>query len=573
MTDRDRNIRLELLALGLALAFAGLVVRLVYLHLLTDETARQSVEDKGTIVKPILTGRGRILEGSKAGNIVALNVGMYDLCADPALLAKSNLTAQVSAALGPLLGGSAEDLRNRLNQPEKRFVFLARQVPDDLVRQVMDLKSPGIFTRETTLRRYPQGGTMCHVLGFSNMEGVGSAGVELIADKYLKGSQGFLESRLDGRRKEMYGWRVQDIQPQEGADVYLTLDENVQYMVETALDRAMEKNRARGAWAIVQRIRTGEILALANRPNFDLNEYRSARSEQMLDRAIGQVFEPGSTFKVVAIAAALNEGLVTTNQIFNTENGRWSYMGKVLRDYHSYSQLTVSDVFKKSSNIGAAKIAILVGKDTFFRYLKEFGVGRKTGVDLPGEEAGLLTPLERWSGISVSRIAIGQGVAVTALQMLGVVNAVANDGFLMKPYLIRRVVAKDGTVLYKGAPEVMGRPIRGDTAQKMRDLMARVTEPGGTGTKAAIEGYRVGGKTGSAQKPVAGGYSETDYMATFVGFLPVENPEISIIVTVDEPQPFHTGGLVAAPIFKEIAEQAVRYLDLSPATPTGLVGP
>jgi len=573
MTDRDRNTRLEWLAVALALAFAGLVVRLVYLHLLTDETARQSVEDKGTIVKPILTGRGRILEGSKAGNIVALNVGMYDLCADPALLAKSNLTEKVSASLGPLLGVSPEELRSRLNQPEKRFAFIAHQIPDDLVRQIMDLKSPGIFTRETTLRRYPQGGMMCHVLGFSNMEGVGSAGVELIADKYLKGSQGFLESRLDGRRKEMYGWRVQDIQPQEGADVYLTLDENLQYMVETALDRAMEKNRARGAWAIVQRIRTGEILALANRPNFDLNEYRSARSEQMLNRAIGQIFEPGSTFKVVAIAAALNEGIVTTNQIFNTENGRWSYMGKVLRDYHSYSQLTVSDVFKKSSNIGAAKIAILVGKDTFFRYLKEFGIGRKTGVDLPGEEAGLLTPLERWSGISVSRIAIGQGVAVTALQMLGVVNAVANDGFLMKPYIIRRVVAKDGTVLYKGAPEVVGRPIRGDTAQKMRDLMARVTEPGGTGTKAAIEGYRVGGKTGSAQKPVAGGYSETDYMATFVGFLPVENPEISIIVTVDEPQPFHTGGLVAAPIFKEIAEQAVRYLDISPATPTGLVGP
>jgi cell division protein FtsI (penicillin-binding protein 3) len=573
MTDRDRNIRLEWLALALALAFAGLVVRLVYLHLLTDETIRQSVEDKGTIVKPILTGRGRILEGSKAGNIVALNVGMFDLCADPALLAKSNLTGQVASSLGTVLGVTSEELRGRLNHPEKRFAYVARQVPDDLVHQIMDLKTPGIFTRETTLRRYPQGGTMCHALGFSNLEGVGSAGVELIADKYLKGSEGFLESRLDGRRREMYGWRVQDIQPQEGADVYLTLDENVQYMVEMALDRAMEKHRARGAWAIVQRIRTGEILALANRPNFDLNEFRTARPEQMLNRAIGQVYEPGSTFKVVAIAGALNEGIITTNQIFNTENGRWSYMGKILRDYHPYSQLTVSDVFKKSSNIGTAKIAIQLGNERFYKYLKGFSIGHKTGVDLPGEEAGLLTPVEKWSGISVSRIAIGQGVAVTALQMLGVANAVANDGFLMKPYLIRRVVAKDGTVLYKGAPEVMGRPIRGDTAQKMRDLMARVTEPGGTGTKGAIEGYQVGGKTGSAQKPTAGGYSETDYMATFVGFLPVQNPEISIIVTVDEPQPFHTGGLVAAPIFKEIAEQAVRYLDISPSAQTGLAGP
>ena len=573
MTDRDRNVRLEWVSWALALAFGGLVLRLVYLHVLTDENLRRSVEDKGTITKPILTGRGRILEGSKAVNIVAWNVGMRDVCADPALLASSNLTDQITTSLGDLLGMAREDVSARLNQPKKRFAYVARQVPDDQARQVMDRKWPGIFTQETTLRRYPPDGTMCHALGFANVEGVGSAGVELIADKYLKGSQGLLESRLDGHRREMYGWRKQDIPPQEGADVYLTLDENVQYMVEIALDRAMEKNRARGAWAIVQRIRTGEILALANRPNFDLNEYRKARPEQMLNRAIGQVYEPGSTFKMVALAAALNEGVVNTNTVFNTENGRWSHMGKILRDYHPYSQLTVSDVFKKSSNIGAAKIAIQLGSERFYRYLKDFGIGRKTGLDLPGEEAGLLAPLDRWSGISVSRIAIGQGVAVTALQMLALVSAVANDGFLMKPYIIRRVVAKDGTVLYKGAPEVMGRPIRGDTAQKMRELFARVTEPGGTGTRGAIEGYRVGGKTGSAQKPAAGGYSETDYMATFVGFLPVENPEISIIVTLDEPQPLHTGGIVAAPVFAEIAEQAVRYLDIPPSTPLGLAGP
>jgi len=411
------------------------------------------------------------------------------------------------------------------------------------------------------------------VLGFSNLEGVGTAGVELVADRYLKGSQGLIESRLDGRRREMYGWRVQDIQPQEGADVYPTIDENVQYMAETALDRAMEKNRARAGWVIVQRIRTGEILALVNRPHYDLNAFRTARSEQMLNRAIGQVFEPGSVFKVLAISAALNEGVVTTNQVFATENGRWAHMGKILRDYHPYAQLTVSDIFKKSSNIGTAKIALLLGQERFHRYLRDFGIGRKTGVDLPGEEKGILHPVEKWSGISLSRISIGQGVSVTALQMLGVVNAVANDGFLMKPYLIKRVVAKDGTVLYKGAPEVVGRPIRGDTARIMRDLMARVTEAGGTGTRAAIEGYRVGGKTGSAQKPGPGGYSETDYMATFVGFLPVDSPEISLIVTLDEPQPLHTGGLVAAPVFAEIADQAVRYLDIPPSSPVGWVGP
>jgi cell division protein FtsI (penicillin-binding protein 3) len=415
-----------------------------------------------------------------------------------------------------------------------------------------------------TARSYPQGNSLCHILGFVNHDGIGSGGIEQCMEKYLKGTPGLLESRLDGRRREMLDRRIQEIQPRDGADVVLTIDQNLQYMLEQSLDAAMERHRAKAAMAIIQRIRTGEILAMANRPGFDPNDFRSAQDVQKLNRAIGFVYEPGSTFKVAVIAAALNEGIVKPDTMFNTENGRWLYQKKVLRDYHSYGQLNVADIVRKSSNIGAAKIAIMLGDERMDRYLRGFNIGSRLGIDLPGEEAGILAPASKWSAISSSRIAIGQGVALTALQMLGVMCGIANDGVIMRPYVVKEVVAADGTVLVRREPQALGRCIRSDTAAVMRGILARVTEEGGTGTKAAVEGFRVAGKTGTAQKPVRGHYSETDYMASFVGFLPAEDPELGLIVVVDEPQPLHTGGMVSAPVFGEVAEQAVRYLGILP---------
>jgi cell division protein FtsI (penicillin-binding protein 3) len=267
----------------------------------------------------------------------------------------------------------------------------------------------------------------------------------------------------------------------------------------------------------------------------------------------------------------LNEGIVKPEQMFNTENGRWLHQNKVLRDYHAYGQLNVADILKKSSNIGAAKIAIMLGDVKMDRYLRDFGVGSKLGLDLPGEEGGILAQAQKWTPISSSRIAIGQGVAVTGLQMLGVLCAIANDGMLMKPYVVKEVIADDGTVLLRRQPQVIARPIRADTAALMRRLLARVCEEGGTGIKARVPGFSVAGKTGTAQKVVDKHYSETDYMASFAGFLPADKPEIAMIVVFDEPQPLHTGGAVSAPVFGEVAEQAVRYLGLIPTEPVAPV--
>lgn len=548
----------------LGLAMVGLVARLIVLHLGTPEQERATAAKTRTFKQTLSVPRGRILEGSPACGILALNIGVKDIWADPAFLLASNRVSRTVASLKPLLEFDSADVTSRLCRTNSRFAYIAKLVPEEKADQVAALKLPGVFMDDASARSYPQNTLLCQVLGFVNSDGVGSWGLEQLMEKYLKGSPGMIESRLDGRRREMVDRRIREVPAKDGADVVLTIDQNLQYIVEKALDAALERNRARAAFVIMQRIRTGEILAMASRPAFDPNRYREARDPQKINRGISHTYEPGSTFKVTVIAAALNEGIVKPETMFDTENGRWLYQGKILRDYHSYSRLNVADILKKSSNIGAAKIAIMLGNERMDRYLRAFYIGSKLGIDLPGEEGGIYPRVTKWAPISSSRIAIGQGVSVTGIQMLGVLCAIANDGVLMKPYVIREVVAADGTVLLRRQPEALGRVIRSDTASLMRDLLARVCEEGGTGIKAGVDGFRVAGKTGTAQKVIGGHYSETDYMASFVGFLPAEKPEIGMIVVFDEPQPLHTGGAVSAPVFGEIAEQAARRLELMP---------
>lgn len=564
MTEARGLAKFLVIIVLLALGMAGLATRLVILHLGTVEQERAITAKTRPFKQTLSVPRGRILDGSPSPAILALNIGIKDVWADPALLMASNRVGQTVARLHELLEFDVADVTMRLSRTNSQFAYVARKVPESVAGIITQLKLPGVHADDATIRSYPQNSMMSHVLGFVNSDDVGSGGIEQQMEKFLKGSPGLIESRLDGRRREMVDRRILEIPARDGADVYLTLDQNLQFIVEKAVDAAMEKNRSKAAFVIIERIQTGEILALVSRPAFDPNRFREARDPQRLNRAIGMVYEPGSTFKVSVIAAALNEGIVQRDTLFNTEGGRWLYQGKILRDYHPYATLDVADILKKSSNIGAAKIAIMLGNERMDRYLRAFGIGSKLGLDLPGEEAGILASVHKWSAISSSRIAIGQGVSVTGLQMLGVLCSIANGGVLMRPHLVRSIVAADGTVLLRRQPEAISRPIRPDTAALMRTLLARVCEEGGTGIKANIDGYRVAGKTGTAQKVIAGHYSETEYMASFVGFLPVERPEIGMIVVFDEPQPLHTGGAVSAPVFGTIADQVVRYLGIEP---------
>ena len=564
MSDRRIRARLVVGATALATAMVGLGVRLAFLHLGDHHGIRERAENRRTLAEEILAGRGSIHDRNGKENILALNLSVKDVCADPAVICRSNAVVTTVSRLAEDFDVPTDELFLRLNRPSRRFEFVKRFVPPGELDESLRDELPGIFFREVTIRYYPHRSFMCHLLGFVNHEGVGSSGIELALDRHLRGRPGFVESRLNALRQELPSKRVRYREAHQGGDVGLTVDQHIQYALEKALDGVMVEHAARGAWGIVQRVRTGEILAMACRPCFDLNDFRHADDNRKLNRNIGYVYEPGSTFKVVTIAAALNEGCVTPETVIDCERGAWAYKGRILRDYHPYGDLSVADVVKKSSNIGTAKIALMLGEKRLERYLKAFGIGRATGVDVPGEENGILHSTSKWSSISITRIPIGQGVAVTALQMLGVYSALANDGFLMRPYVIANLTYGNGRTVAAGEAEVVSRPVSPETAATMRTLLARVTEKGGTGRRAQVPGYRVAGKTGTAQKPVPGGYSSTAHIASFVGFLPADDPEAAIIVVVDDPQPIHTGGRVAAPAFAQVADHVVRYLGIAP---------
>ncbi|MBU0677250.1 MAG: penicillin-binding protein 2 [Verrucomicrobia bacterium] len=562
MIDKRYIVRIAVVIAAVFLSLAGLGTRLAFLHLGPNDEFRQRVLRARHVEKEIVVSRGRILD--RHGNILAMDLAVKNIFADPKVILEKNQVRFIASHLSRLLQLDPAIVLDKVSRPGRRFEYVKKCVFEDKAEEVRQLGLPGIHFEEASHRYYPHNHQMCHVVGFSNAQRVGSAGIEQQMNKYLKGRPGLRIGEKDGRRREVYNRRNLEIEPQEGADVYLTLDHNIQGIVEEALDSAMVKHSAKAAWAIVQRIQTGEILAMASRPAYSLNNYGKTPQEFMRNRPISYVYEPGSTFKVAVIAAALNEGIVHPSDVIDCENGVWYYKGRPLRDFHGYDKLSVADVLQKSSNIGAAKIALTLGDQKLEDYLRKFGVGKQTGIDLPGEEGGIFHSRDRWSAISATRIAMGHEVAVSALQMLNIVCAIANDGFLMKPMVISKVVNAKGMSMYEMEPEVLSRPISEDTAATMRGLLTRVTEEGGTGRRAVIEGYKVAGKTGTAQKPVAGGYSDSANIASFVGFLPAELPEVGIIVVVDEPQPLHTGGSVSAPVFREIAEELVHYLEIPP---------
>lgn len=545
-------------------AFLGLGYRLVVLHVGRPDALRDRVEHLRSYETKIVDFRGRIFDRHGQRNILALDLAVWDVVADPEVLIEGGLMEKATAQLAPILNMEPSDVMSRLDKPGRRYERLVRFADDITAERIRQTKLKGIIFEETAVRSYPLGKLGGHIIGFCNREGLGCAGVEQSMNGHLHGCPGLREGVLDGRRNEMFERRTQSIPAKEGADVYLTIDQRLQHAVERVLDETMQAHRAKAAWAIVQRVRTGEILAMASRPAYDPNEYNRATKEQLLNRTIGAVFDPGSTLKPVTIAAILEEGLVRDpyRTMIDCEHGGWFHSGRLLRDFHPYGMLSVADVVKKSSNIGTAKLAVnLLGPRKLWDWMHRFGIGEKAGIDLPGEEIGILHPVNKWSGISTSRIAIGQGVSVTAIQLLGMMCAIANDGVLMRPYIVREVEAKDGHVLYRREPEEVGRAISPKTAAVMRELLGRVTEEGGTGRRACVPGFKVAGKTGTAQKVIDGVYSETCYWASFVGFLPAEKPELGVIVVVDEPQPLHVGGLVAAPAFSAIAAEGMGLLN------------
>ncbi len=567
MTEAGQKWRMMFCALLLVLAWCALAARLTYLHLGGSPGLEARIQKIRKVEEEMLVGRGRLLD--RNGKVLALDIAVKHVNVDPKVAMEKKQDVFLSRQLGRVLQmdpAMVLSLINRSVARPRRQVYIKKYVRDDATRQIssMNLESAGVFFDNVSQRNYPHGQLLCHVLGYSSAEGHGASGLELRLDRFLRGVPGLRVSEKDGNSREVYDRRSLEIQPQEGADVYLTLDQNLQYFAESALDTVMEQWKAKSAWAAIQDVKTGRLLAMASRPSFDLNDYGAASDAERINRVIGYTYEPGSTFKVASIAAALEARVVKSTDVFDCENGRWSFGGKILRDTHPHGRLSVADVLKVSSNIGAGKIALMLGEDRLYASLRDFGFGRPLGIDLPGEDAGILPSVKTWAKIKIARIPMGQGVAVTSLQMLAMLSCIANDGALMRPLVIDRIVDKNGKIIAQPEPMALSHPISPETARLMRKMLVRVTEDGGTGKGARVDGYTVAGKTGTAQKVVDGRYSDTAYVGSFMGFLPAERPAIAIMVVVDEPSPLHTGGAVAAPAFREIAEKAVRYLDIPP---------
>ena len=581
--------RIATLVVLVLLVFAGIGARLFFLHLRPADWVLAPIE-KGRMLewKPV-GNRGRIVD--RNGEIIAMDLAAYHVFIDPKYISEHGDADAVCKYLSLEFRVPEAELRRRLAQTSRQYSRIKKFVPGlklkNFKRRAFGLEytpeggaTPiylrGVGLEEAPIRNYPKGPLMAHVVGFANQEGKGAAGVELRMDEFLRGKEGHRVSKKDGRRREIYSERSVDILPEDGATVTLTLDQQLQYIVEKTVEKTCREFSAKAAWAIVQNVRTGEILAMASFPSYDLNRFGTAPPEWRRNRAISFNYEPGSTMKAAVIASALDHGIVEEDELIDCENGYWVYGGKSLRDSHGMKETSVADIIKHSSNIGTAKIALRMGDQMLYDSLKKFQFGRRLGVGIPGEEAGIFYSPKHWSKISATRIGMGHEIGVTALQVISMMDAIANNGVQMKPYIVKKVVAADGSLLLENKPEELGRPLSPSGARRMQKLLARVTEEGGTGTKARVEGYSVAGKTGTAQKirPAAegGGYYQKNFISSFVGFLPVGNPEIGIIVVADDPGEYtekgrkikYYGGTVCGPAFKEIAEFAVRYLRIAP---------
>jgi cell division protein FtsI/penicillin-binding protein 2 len=551
--------RLMVVVVVLGAAFAGLGFRLFDLHVLQHSELLGEAESNRERVIHRQGRRGALKDIN--GNLLANSVSARRVVADPFLTAKR--APEIAAALSPMLNMSVPDLTEKLTR-SGRYVRLKQKVDEDTAQAIRDLKYKGILFEDQLVRLYPNGPLGAHVLGFVDFDHKGVQGIEATMNDYLAGVAGYEVIERDRKGREIRANRIENIGPRDGYSVVLTVDQVIQHIAETELDKAMAEHRPKAGLVIVTRPQTGEILAMACRPTFDPNDPGNASADSRRNRCISDVAEPGSTFKVITIAGAVNDRAVNLQDKFDCENGAWLFAGRILHDAHPYGILTVEEIIYKSSNIGAAKIALRIGPSRLHQYIRAFGFGQRTGIALPGEISGIAHPLNRWSKLSISRIPMGHEIASTPLQMIMAVNSVANGGRLMKPQIVKRVEDGGGNVVTEYEPQLRVRCIDPYTTQLMTTALRKVVGEGGTAKRAAVENYEVAGKTGTAQKIENGQYVHK-YYSSFVGYLPAGDPQISILVSLDDPSgSSYYGGSVAGPFFKAVAEKSAQYLGIPP---------
>jgi cell division protein FtsI (penicillin-binding protein 3)/stage V sporulation protein D (sporulation-specific penicillin-binding protein) len=530
-----------------------------------DEYAGLAAE-KHVIKQPIFAERGTILDTNN--EVLAHNVPVETVVADTSRLTDVDAIVDlVSNELQLPRGEVSEKLHT-----DRRYIVLKREVAKvstDSLRQKLRAKNfRGIYFEEDATRIYPNGVMLCHVIGFTDFEHKGIQGVEGSLDEYLRGQDGFRYIEHNRAGQEIVQYRGQERAPRNGYQIHLTVDLNLQNIVENEIDAAMREYSPKKATIILMRPQTGEILAMANRPAFDLNKRSDAKPEQMKNRAICDMMEPGSTFKIVTAAAAINEHKFGLDSYIFCENGVWNYGGTPLHDHAAFGDLSVKDILIKSSNIGAAKLAVTLGDQKFYEYIRRFGFGERTGVELPGEIPGLIRSPQSWSKISITHIPMGHEIGVTPLQMATAMCAIANGGKLMTPRIVKSITTSDGKTISTLKSIALRQVVSPQTANQIGTALRGVVSDRGTAAAAAVPGFVIAGKTGTAQKVGPhGGYEKGKEVVSFCGYLPAENPQFVGLVVLDDAQTKpeqNYGGTVAGPIFSHIAEKAARYLDLEP---------
>ena len=508
----------------------------------------------------VLPKRGAVLD--RTGEPLALSLETQSVYARPHRI---HDPASVSRALARILNLESAEVKQKITA-DKPFVWVKRQIGPQEAEQIQALSANGIGMFYEPNRFYPQGQLAGQVIGFVGRDSEGLEGLELHYNDYIRGETGSSVIERDALGRKVLVQGVEGLRIPPGADIHLTLDTSIQYLAEKELEATINKVRAKAGVAIVVEPSTGEVLALANYPPFNPNQFSKQSSEQKRNRAVTDSFEPGSTFKTILAAAALEEGVVGKDDLFYCEMGKYAYAGKTIHDTHPHGWLPFSKILQVSSNIGFTKVAEKLKRERYFRYIEKFGFGQVTGIDVPGEVPGLLRKVESWSAIDLATHAFGQGIAATPMQMVMAYAAIANGGFLMRPYLVRRVVGPKGEILLENQPHVVRRVISEKTSRLLGSMLKEVTHEGGTGTMAKLEGFEVAGKTGTAQKAdlVHGGYSAGKRIASFVGFVPADAPKLVALVLVDEPEANVYGGIVAAPVFRNIARGALHHLGVAP---------
>jgi cell division protein FtsI (penicillin-binding protein 3) len=542
---------------GVALLWTSAVFgRLSYLQLFKHGEYLARAQRQQQRIIEITPKRGIIYDRNMRA--LAMSVPVKSAFAVPAEIADESLAARL---LSGVLGVPQDVLETRMAS-SRSFVWISRKLPPEKVEAIEALNLKGIYFQDENQRFYPKRDLAAHVLGFVDPDEKGLAGIEYELDSQIRSKSEKIVVMADARQRWFDGGEAQR---ERGANVVLTLDEKIQYIAQRELLAAIEKTHALAGSVIVMNSNTGEILAMANWPRFNPNVASEAPAESRMNRAVAALYEPGSTFKLITLAAAFDQDITRPNEVFDCENGAIYIAGHRIRDHKPFGLLNVADILAQSSDVGAIKIAVRLGAPRFYEYIRAFGFGSPTGVDLPGESKGLLHRLENWSAISIGSVSMGQEIGVTPIQLITAVSAIANGGLLIKPHVVQQIkrgeqVLPTRASLSAAEPK---RVIRPETAATLRRLMEGVVLKG-TGKLAHLDGWTAAGKTGSAQKidPATGRYSPTQLIASFTGFAPINNPAVTILISLDSPVGLREGGQVAAPVFKRIAEQVLSYLDV-----------